>query len=79
MMSDYTVVSFELNDPNKLKAIKAFTKKLFDATDIKDLQVEHRFCYALCISELDLQESLGILDELKKKFNLKFVVEYGVY
>lgn len=78
-MSEYTVVSFELTDPNKLKVIKDFTNKLFDATSIKDLQVSGRFCYALCISELDLKESLEILDELKKKFNLTFVIEYGVY
>jgi hypothetical protein len=31
------------------------------------------------ISELDLRESMEILDELKKKFHLTFVITYGVY
>lgn len=78
-MSDYTEVTFELDQPSKLKEIEEYSKQLFDACYIKDLQVKGRFCYSLTISELDLVESLEILDALKSNFRLTFVVEYGVY
>lgn len=78
-MSDYTEVTFELQNPSKLKEIEEYSKRLFDACYIKDLQVKGRFCYSLTISELDLMESLEILDVLKSNFRLTFVVEYGVY
>ena len=79
MMSDYTKVWFELNDPNKATEVRKYSKKLFDACNIKDAQAVGRFCYYLTISELTLGESLPILDELKAKFGILFVVEYGVY
>ena len=78
-MSDYTVVSFELFNNEQIEPIRKLTKKLFEATSIKDLQVPARRCYALTIHELTLKESLGILEELKKRFGIIFVVEYGVY
>jgi len=78
-MSDSTVVSFELRSPERATDIRNYARGLFDAISVKDLQVKGRFCYQLTISELDLRESLGILDDLQKKFNLVFAVEYGVY
>ena len=79
VMSDYTEVWFELNDPNKVQPIVKYSKTLFDACYIKDLQTKGRYCYQLVIHELDLRESLPILDKLGSKFGIKFVVEYGVY
>ncbi len=78
-MSDYTVVSFELHSADKVADIRKYAVGLFDAVRLKDLRVKGRFCYQLTISELDLRESLSILDALQRKFNLVFVVEYGVY
>lgn len=78
-MSDYTKVWFEVNDPNKATELAKYSKKLFDACNVQDAQVKGRFCYYLIISELNLEESLPILDKLKAKFGVRFVIEYGVY
>lgn len=78
-MSDYTVVSFELSSPERILEITNYCTKLFDAIYVKDMQVKGRFCYQLTINELNLKESLSILDDLSGKFGLTFVVEYGVY
>lgn len=78
-MSDYTKVWFEVSDPNKARELSKYSKKLFDACNMKDTQTKGRFCYHLVISELTLRESLPILDELADKFGIQFVVEYGIY
>lgn len=78
-MSDYTVVSFELSSPQRISEITKYCAKLFDAIYVKDMQVKGRFCYQLTINELNLRESLSILDDLSGKFDLTLVVEYGVY
>lgn len=76
-MSDYVKLQFWCDDYNKISAVRKEAKKVFDAIHIS---ADHKNDYwSMTISELDLKESLPILDKLKKKFNLVFVVSYGVY
>jgi len=65
---------------SKLFIVTAVEPGGYDSWDVSyHLTRKGRFCYQLTISELDLRESLSILDALQRKFNLVFVVEYGVY
>lgn len=79
-MSYYTTVDFYMKPEDKPKFEK-YLKSIWDAWSIKDKNFKngnYNF-YELTISELDLKESLPILNKLKKKFNFLFVVTYGVY
>jgi hypothetical protein len=90
IMSDYTVVSFPIGALRRYnryteESLRSFLAEEWDAwslqvksTPIEGTRATHDY-YELTISELDLGESMGILNKLKQKYSIRFYIEYGVY
>jgi hypothetical protein len=79
-MSEYTQVQFALPKNHKIEHVKRKANDLFDAIGIEPIHHERMDnLYRMTISELNFHESLFILDSLKSKYSLQFVIEYGVY
>ncbi len=76
-MSDYVVTQFWSDDLSFVEEVKKEAYKVFDAISFSTFP--EKDYWTMTISELDLKESLFILDKLKDKFNINFVISYGVY
>lgn len=83
-MSEHTRVLFSAKPEQKV-AVEKTLLKLFDATSIKEAEEWSAYnteyiWYRLVVSELNLGESLSILDKLILKHPwLHFIIEHGVY
>jgi len=83
-MSEHTCVLFSAKPEQKV-AVEESLSKIFDATSIEESEEGNGYnteylWYSLVISELDLAESLKVLDELTLQHPwLHFIIEYGVY
>lgn len=80
-MSEHSRFEFQAKPENR-DNIERFMRKYFDAFKISLVQTEASGYnrYSLVVHELDLKESLALIDKVQEKYkNLTFIVNYGVY
>ena len=79
-MSDYCSMTF-VSKPYTKGCIDDVIGGLFDAYSIKFIRMYNDSMneYRLTIAELNLKESIKILDAVKRRYNIRFVIEHGEY
>lgn len=79
-MSDYTKVQFYIQDTFGFNQVDELIKSLWDAYDLNsDVYPGAKYAsYNLTISELDLTNSMSILETIRDVFGARITVLYGV-
>jgi len=76
-MSYSVTTEFWSDDPNFVRQVEKYALKIFEPINFSK-QAKNDY-WSMIIYELELKEALPILDELKKKFGITFIISYGVY